>query len=629
MNARNLIKFLLLIISGTILAACATIPQDAGSDEPEDPENRKTIYVGPILVSCEGVAPQTCMLVKESLEEDFRYFYDQIEGFTFEPGYTYELVVDEEQIENPPADASSIKWVLVEEKGKVPAVSPLDKTTWLLDQMTNEDGMLDNVLPSSMITVEFQTVDLSGNAGCNNYFSAYTIDGERIFTGLAGSTQMFCIEPEGIMEQENLYLLNLQNASSYQITDNQLSLIDADGMTILIYKLLEPASLVNTQWMLTGYNNGKGGFTSLLSGTEINAEFDENGSLSGNAGCNNYNTSYELDGDSITIGMPATTRMFCGEPEGVMEQETAYLAALQTAVKYEIKSNELNMFNQEDGRALSFVARQTPNLEELRNSRYLSEWFEEGFVQLENGEFTGPATPESASEITVRITDQIAFGQLEDGSQIAAVVLVTDGGGSGSFYDLAIVGKQGSEIQNSAITSLGDRVQINSIEVIEGKIILDMIIHGPDDPMCCPSMPVKVVVVREGDKLVQESSTPVTVNEIDKALLDITWEWQGSLYSNDTSAIPNDTSKYSIQFMDDSTISVQADCNMVLGTYAVNGNQITIETGVSTLAACPPDSLDSVYLRDLNASVIYFFEGDQLFIDLKFDSGTMQFSQGN
>ena len=53
--------------------------------------------------------------------------------------------------------------------------------------------------------------------------------------------------------------------------------------------------------------------------------------LSGSASCNNYMATYTVDGDGITIGPAASTRMMCADPEGVMEQEMAYLASLTTA----------------------------------------------------------------------------------------------------------------------------------------------------------------------------------------------------------------------------------------------------------------------------------------------------------
>jgi hypothetical protein len=38
---------------------------------------------------------------------------------------------------------------------------------------------------------------------------------------------------------------------------------------------------------------------------------------------------------------------------------------------------------------------------------------------------------------------------------------------------------------------LGDRVQINSVDISSGVIHLDMLVDGPSDPLCCPTLPQK------------------------------------------------------------------------------------------------------------------------------------------
>ena len=80
-----------------------------------------TLYVGPNLVDCVGVAPQKCMLVRKEDEQDFTYLYFGIDGFDYEPGYNYKLRVRKTPIENPPCDGSSIQWTLVEQLEKTPA----------------------------------------------------------------------------------------------------------------------------------------------------------------------------------------------------------------------------------------------------------------------------------------------------------------------------------------------------------------------------------------------------------------------------------------------------------------------------------------------------------------------------
>jgi hypothetical protein len=80
-----------------------------------------TVYVGPKLVDCQGVAPQKCYQVKAHPEDDYRLFYSSIQGFQYEPGYEYELRVRVEPVDNPPADASAYSYVLVDVVSKTRA----------------------------------------------------------------------------------------------------------------------------------------------------------------------------------------------------------------------------------------------------------------------------------------------------------------------------------------------------------------------------------------------------------------------------------------------------------------------------------------------------------------------------
>ncbi|MBQ4820006.1 DUF4377 domain-containing protein [Aquimarina sp. MMG016] len=76
-------------------------------------QETKTIYIADHQVDCEGVAPQKCLLFKEKQNDEWTYFYDTIDGFDYEEGYNYQLEVSIKQIENPPADASSLQYSLV------------------------------------------------------------------------------------------------------------------------------------------------------------------------------------------------------------------------------------------------------------------------------------------------------------------------------------------------------------------------------------------------------------------------------------------------------------------------------------------------------------------------------------
>ena len=99
-----------------------------------------------------------------------------------------------------------------------------------------------------------------------------------------------------------------------------------------------------------------------------------------------------------------------------------------------------------------------------------------------------------------------------------------------------------------------------------------------------------------------------------------------SRYSDDTTVIPTDASRYTLAFKPDGTVGVRADCNRAGGTYTVRGNAIAIRVSHMTRAMCPPASLDGTFLRDLDAAAIFFIKNGELFLDLKFDTGTMRFS---
>src|SRR5690606_37057207 len=121
MNGRLVGMLVALAATLLALAACQPVmprpegtPQEATPQESASAGEEITLYVGPELVGCVGAGPMKCMLVKENPEDDYTYFYSQIEGFEFEPGYEYELRVQVTPVENAPADASSLKYTLVE-----------------------------------------------------------------------------------------------------------------------------------------------------------------------------------------------------------------------------------------------------------------------------------------------------------------------------------------------------------------------------------------------------------------------------------------------------------------------------------------------------------------------------------
>jgi heat shock protein HslJ len=101
-------------------------------------------------------------------------------------------------------------------------------------------------------------------------------------------------------------------------------------------------TLDGTNWQLTSYLDAKGDLTDILPGTVVTAQF-QSANVSGIAGCNNYNGTYEQDGKNLTFGPQATTRKLCADPLGVMDQESAYLSALSQVQSFKQSNAKLEM----------------------------------------------------------------------------------------------------------------------------------------------------------------------------------------------------------------------------------------------------------------------------------------------
>jgi heat shock protein HslJ len=93
----------------------------------------------------------------------------------------------------------------------------------------------------------------------------------------------------------------------------------------------------------------------VIAGTTITAVFSD-GKVTGNAGCNSYGAGYRIDGMNLTIEPPVSTKMYCGEPEGLMEQENRYLNLLTSVAGYRIDGNRLDLLDEGGAALLTFSA---------------------------------------------------------------------------------------------------------------------------------------------------------------------------------------------------------------------------------------------------------------------------------
>jgi heat shock protein HslJ len=125
----------------------------------------------------------------------------------------------------------------------------LENTAWELESLSGNA-----VLPGTTITLEFSDDQISGSAGCNHYGGSYRAGENILHVSDLFWTEMGCLEPEGIMEQEQAYLAALNAAAKYQIGDGKLEIRDEAGAQVLVFvapgskALAEEETPTRTAW---------------------------------------------------------------------------------------------------------------------------------------------------------------------------------------------------------------------------------------------------------------------------------------------------------------------------------------------------------------------------------------------
>ena len=109
-----------------------------------------------------------------------------------------------------------------------------------------------------------------------------------------------------------------------------------------------------------------------------------------------------------------------------------------------------------------------------------------------------------------------------------------------------------------------------------------------------------------------------------QSVLNKTWQWEGTLTPVEETTVPN-PERYTIRLTDDGKAEARFDCNRGGGDYKISTGKLSFGPLISTRMACPEDSLDAPFMRDLQRVSSFFLEKGILYLELPVDSGTMRF----
>ncbi len=119
-------------------------------------------------------------------------------------------------------------------------------------------------------------------------------------------------------------------------------------------------------------------------------------------------------------------------------------------------------------------------------------------------------------------------------------------------------------------------------------------------------------------------SVPVVRSSDPRSALEKTWQWVATITPVEKITVP-DPERYTILLTDGGKVQARFDCNRGGGEYEISEGKLSFGPLLSTRMACPPDSLDASFMRDLQRVVSFFVDDGNLYLELPLDSGTMRF----
>ena len=233
-------------------------------------------------------------------------------------------------------------------------LADLEAREWVLDRADSSLAVDDD----NAVTLAVDGDTVSGRAPCNAYQGAFELgDDDSVDIGPLALTRMAC--PGSAMDAEDEFVAALEAVDHVEVDVDEDGRDDEDRMTLtgpddlrLAFRSYDAEELLVGTWDVLSIASGDS-IDSVVVGTAPTVTFAEGGDLAVEAGCNVAGSSWELDGDELTIDTPVSTMMACDDPPGVMEQETALLQALASAARVEITPDTLTILDADGKIAVS------------------------------------------------------------------------------------------------------------------------------------------------------------------------------------------------------------------------------------------------------------------------------------
>jgi heat shock protein HslJ len=105
------------------------------------------------------------------------------------------------------------------------------------------------------------------------------------------------------------------------------------------------------------------------------------------------------------------------------------------------------------------------------------------------------------------------------------------------------------------------------------------------------------------------------------------WLWVNTTMSDGTVITPEDSTRFGMRFLHNRRIDVFADCNRVVGRYHLAGEELNLRFGGYSKNFCGEGSQSQAFVDDIRRVTGVLLQGDDLYLTLEMDSGTMHFAR--
>jgi heat shock protein HslJ len=224
----------------------------------------------------------------------------------------------------------------------------LEGTTWVLRSYEQADALV-LVPEAEYADAEFGASRVRGFGGCNDYTAAYRAGGRTLLISQSASTLAACAEESMAFEQA--YLALLDSSRFYTARRDTLTVYDEIGSTVLVFDAA-PRNPLLGPWRVDSFMTSPGTVSAVLPDSQLEVVFGI-GSVGGSAGCNSFSGTYGTNGNVVRVGQLATTRKAC--PQEVMDQEAAFLEALQGIALIEPRADSVNLTDLDGALAVALI----------------------------------------------------------------------------------------------------------------------------------------------------------------------------------------------------------------------------------------------------------------------------------